>query len=112
MAGDITIGPYTQGEIPDPLTYQFQDSSGNPIDLSGGYVARFEYSERDGSPVLANAAVSNAAAGQVTYTWTGSELSAAGHYTAFFWVGNGTNRLASIPLYFSVRLSGGPVPAI
>jgi hypothetical protein len=112
VAGDVTIGPYVAGEIPSPLTYQFLDSNGNPINLSSGYTARFEYRERDSAPVLASAAVTDAVNGRVTYTFTGAEFATAGRYTAFFWVGNGTQRLASIPIYFAVRLPAGPVPAI
>lgn len=108
-----TIGPYVAGEIPPPLVYSFLDSTGAPISLTAGYTAKFSYREQE-NPVatLAAAAVTNAAAGQVTYTWTGAEFPAAGHYLMEFWVGNGTNRLCSILLESDVRTPVGPVPAI
>lgn len=107
-----TIGPYVVGEIPPPLVYSFLDSSGSPIDLTSGYTAKFSYGEQSGTATLADAAVTSAAAGQVTYTWTGAEFTAPGHYRMEFWTGNGTNRICSILLEADVRAPVGSVPAI
>jgi hypothetical protein len=111
-ADEVQLGTYIVGEKPPPLTYQFLDSSGNPIDISSGYVADFSCQEADGNPFSASAVITSGAAGQVTYTWTGAEMPTAGRYTAFFWVGNGTTRLASIPLRWLARLPVGAVPSI
>jgi hypothetical protein len=110
----VTLGPnpYVVGEIPPPLTYQFLDSSGAPIDLSSAYTAEFTWRERDGLPGGGSASVSNPVNGEVTYTWTGLEFATAGRYTAYFWVGNLTNRLASVEINFTVQIPVGPVPQI
>jgi len=107
----VTIGPYVQGEKPAPLTYQFQDSAGAAINLTG-YTAKFSYQEHDGAPVVANATVSDAVNGKVTYTFTGSEFATAGRYRAEFWTGNNTNRFASVDITFNVAVSVGTAPSI
>lgn len=106
------LGTYMLGEVPPPLVYTFLDSGGAAVDLSDGYTARFNYGEHDGAASSAAAAVTDGAAGQVTYTWTGAEFTTAGQYTAEFWVGNGTTRLASVPITWNVQVPTGPVPAI
>lgn len=110
-APSVSIGPYVVGEIQAPLEYQFLDAAGAAINLSG-YSARFICRPVDGSPTTANASVTDPTAGKVTYTWTGAELSEAGPHWAEFWVGNTTNRYASLRLEFEVRVPVGPVPAI
>lgn len=108
----IITQDYVVGEKSPPLTYQFLDDSGTPIDLSAGYTAVFEWQERDGVPGSGAATVTDAVNGVVTYTWTGAELATAGRYTAHFWTGNNTNRFASVPIRFRARLGVGPVPQI
>lgn len=107
----VSPGEYVLGEIPDPLSYSFLDSTGAPIDLTA-YAAWFEWQERDGAVGQGSAVVTAPASGTVTYTWTGAEFTTAGSYTAYFWTGNGTNRLASVPVKFTVRLPVGTVPSI
>lgn len=112
MASDtLTIGPYTVGEKPAPLVYQFLDSAGSPIDLTG-WTAKFLYRRRDGSPTEANASVSDPVAGKVTYVWTGSEFSTPGTWWAEFWTGNTTNKISSKRLEAVVRAAVGTAPAI
>jgi hypothetical protein len=107
----VTIGPYVMGEKPAPLTYQFLDSAGAAINLTG-YTAKFSYQEHDGTAVTANASVSDPTNGKVTYTWSGAEFATAGRYRAEFWAGNLTNRFASVDLLFEVAVSVGAVPSI
>lgn len=107
----VTIGPYVIGEKPPALTYQYLDSSGTALNLTG-YTAKFSYQERDGAAVTANASVSDPANGKVTYTFTGSEFATAGHYRAEFWTGNTTNRYASVDILFDVAVPVGTPPAI
>jgi len=107
----VTIGPYTQGEKPAPLTYQFLDSSGAAIVLTG-FTAKFSYQERDGAAVTANASVSDGPNGKTTYTFTGTEFATSGHYRAEFIVGNGTNRFISVDIIFDVAVPVGTVPNI
>jgi len=107
----LAIGPYTVGEKPAPLEYQFLKSDGTPIDLTG-WTAKFQYRRSDAAATTVNAAVSDPTAGKVTYTWTGTELSTPGTWWCEFWVGNTTNRYASKRLEALVRASIGTVPAI
>lgn len=112
MASDtLAIGPYTVGEKPAPLEYQFLKSDGTPEDLTG-WSARFVYRRSDGIATTVNATVTDGPAGRVTYTWTGDELSTAGTWWCEFWVGNTSNRYASKRLEATVRVPVGGPPAI
>ena len=113
MASSSTvIGPYVVGEKPAPLEYTFQESDGSAMDLTG-YTAKFIVRPADGTPATTyNASVTNPAGGVVTYTWDGTEFAAPGKHWAELWVGNTTNRYASLRLEYRVRDSVGPVPAI
>ena len=107
----VSIGPYVMGEKPAPLTYQFLDSDGAAINLTG-YTAKFSYQEHDGVATVANATVSDPTAGKVQYTFAGTEFATAGRYRAEFWAGNGTNRFASVDILFNVAVSVGAAPSI
>lgn len=107
----LSIGPYTVGEKPAPLVYQFLDSAGAAMDLTG-WTATFHYQRYDGTPEEASATVSDPAAGKVTYTWTGSEFSTPGVWWAEFWAGNTVNLLASKRLEAVVRAPVGTPPLI
>lgn len=111
-----TIGPYVVGEIPAPLEYQFLDYSGNPINLTG-YTAKFQWGERGNTApfvnvVTANAIVTDAVNGKVTYTWIASDFAAPGPYAGMMWVGNGVQRYASVLITWTVCASVGVAPAI
>jgi hypothetical protein len=56
--------------------------------------------------------VSAPLAGEVTYAWTGAEILTPGRHWAQIWVGNTTNRFASLRMDYSVQASVGPVPSI
>lgn len=107
----VTIGPYVIGEKPSPLTYQFQDSTGTAINITG-FTAKFSYQEHDGAAVTANATITDGPNGKATYTFTGAEFATAGRYRAEMWVGNGTNRYASVDIIFNVAVPVGTVPSI
>lgn len=106
MSTDIVIKePFVVGEIPDPLEYQFLDGNGAPMPLAG-YSAKFSTRLVEGSvPIVNNAAatISDAPNGKVTYAWTGAEFPYPGKYYAEFWIGNGTQRYASVRIKFTVR---------
>lgn len=108
----VTISePYIIGEKPSPLEYQFLDGNGAVINITG-FTAKFNYKENDGTAVSAAATVSDGPNGKARYTFTGNEFATAGHYKAEFWVGNGTNRYASVEIDFDVAIPVGTVPSI
>lgn len=110
-AAPVRIGPYVVGEKQPPLVYQFRDANGAPIDLSG-FAVEFTVRERNGAPASYTGTLYDAANGQVSYAWTGSEWPTPGRYLAEFFTGNGTNRYASLLIMFTVRAAVGAVPQI
>jgi len=107
-----TNGPYVVGEKPAPLVYQFLNAAGVVLDLSASYTARFHWRERYGAVTTANATITDAINGKVTYTWVGTEFPTPGQYVGEFWVGNGSNRFASQLLEWDTRASVGVAPTI
>lgn len=110
---DLVIGPYVVGEKPSPLSYTFLDSSGVAMNLTG-YTAKFitRLVDDDTTAATFNATITNPTGGVVTYTWTGSEMTTPGKHWGELWVGNTTQRYASVRLEFTVRQAVGPVPSI
>lgn len=108
---EVCIGPYVAGEIPAPLEYQFLDSDGLAINITG-YAARFIYTPPGAAAVTVTATVTDGVNGKVTYTWTGAELVLAGRYSGEVWIGNGVQRFASLRITWSVRHALGTVPVI
>lgn len=110
----VAVGPYVVGEKPAPLEYQFLDSAGTPMNL-GAYTAKFSCIERGSGVVTADAAaatVTDAANGKVTHSWVGSEFPTPGRYEAEMWVGNTTQRFATVLITFTVRAAVASVPNI
>jgi hypothetical protein len=103
--------PYVIGEKPSALEYQFLTGGGAVINLTG-FTAKFNYQERDGAPVTANAVISDGPNGKALYTFTGNEFATAGRYRAAFIVGNGTNRYESVEINFVVSTGVGVMPSI
>lgn len=108
---NLTIGPYTAGEIPEPLVVTFTDADGTAIDLTG-YTARWVYEPRGGTAVTNNATITTPAAGQATYTWVAADLATSGFYNGQMWVGNNTNRYASVIFQYQVFDGPGDAPTI
>lgn len=108
------IGPFVVGEIPAPIDYQYEDSAGVGIPIHG-YSAKFEVWERDTPGCLIYDAIpDDLDAGVVKYVWAGGEFPTPGHYQARFWIGNLTQRFASILIKFDVAADppGCTVPQI
>lgn len=108
------IGPYTAGEIPDPLVLQFYDS---PKDLSG-YDVEVTMSRDDEEVVLGGTASWVAQdLGIAKYEFAEDDLQVAdgekkSSYRMEFWAGNGTIRIASLLIVFDVNRQVGTVPSI
>jgi hypothetical protein len=108
----VTIGPFKVGEKPSPMIYSFQDSAGVAINLTA-YTVKFNIRERESAvTAVFTATLLNGPLGQVQYSWTGAEFPTPGHWLAEFWVGNGTQRWASLTIKFDVAAPVGPVPPI
>lgn len=110
--GEIDLCEFTVGEIPSPVEYQFQDSTGGPLDDLTGYTAKFIIHPFWGAPTTYDATVTSTSEAKVTYTWVGGEFPEPGPYNAEFWIGNGTQRYASKVICWIARMAQGPVPAI
>lgn len=93
----IRLGTYTEGEIPEPLEYQFLDAGRQPLDLTG-FTATFSLQ------IVGEAATSTDAVvgdnGKVTHVWSALE---PGIFYAEFVVTNGTNTYISERLHGVVR---------
>lgn len=110
------LGPYKAGEIPDPLTYTFEEHDGTAIDLSGcTAVVVLKRSGQDAVTLSATVAADQVAnTGEVTLTWADGNLDDAGSYQLEFWAGDGGDvRLASDTFKFRVSRSvAAAVPAV
>jgi hypothetical protein len=112
----LSIGPYVVGEIPAALEYQFLDAGGNPLNLTG-YTAKFQWGRRDATAtfvdaVTVNAVVTDGPNGKITRNWDGTEFLIQGDYAGMFWVGNGTNRFASLLIEWDTCLAVNTPPVI
>jgi hypothetical protein len=102
----LELGPYRQGEVPPPEVLTFEDSTGAPIVLSG-FSSKLEYKRWNSttvierSPSVASDQIANK--GQATYSWVAADFATAGDFEGEWWVGNGTNRYASIKLRWFVE---------
>lgn len=105
------LGVYTATEIPPPLSYTYQDSTGATITAvdSPAWDVTFRF-QRDGGTAVEG--VADAAAGVASYVWVEGDMDIAGSYTGEFHASNGTNKYVSDPLRWVVRgaVPGGSVP--
>lgn len=109
----MLLGPYTTGEKPGAVTITFTDSAGAALNLTG-YAARLVYrleTSATASATIVILADANAS-GQVTFTPPIPTSGDGGVYVGEAWAGNGTTRLASEPLKWTVRPAAGPIPSI
>jgi hypothetical protein len=97
-------GRYTAGEIPAPLSYSFLDASGEPLDLDG-YTAVFVWRVGNADPDVRLAALDDNTA---THTWEDGDLDVPGVLRCAFWVDNGVNRFASVPIV--ALIASAPAP--
>lgn len=95
------IGPWTQGEIPENLVYQFLDSDGEAIPLSG-FEGVFVI-QKIGAVGEERAVVVDEVANHVTYAWVEADLAEVASFAGQFWVGNGEHRHASTDYEWDVE---------
>ena len=108
----LNLGPYTTGEIPPPVQYQFLDANGAGINITG-YAVKFVYQRRGASSATTrDAALTTAASGIVTWTPVAADVETSGVYYGYFWVGNGAVRYASPRISYAVVAPVGSAPAI
>lgn len=102
---DISIGPYTAGEVPPPLVYTFLDADGDPIALNTGFTGVFRFGRRRTTDdiVERTADVADDETGSVTFTWVDGDLDVAGLYVGEFWVTSDANEYASERIAWRVR---------
>ena len=95
------IGPWTRGEIPFPLVYQFTDENDEVIPLLS-YTGKFVLQKNGGDGEQRDVIVDTDAD---TVTWVPEEADYAeeASFAGQFWVGNGTNRLASTDYEWDVE---------
>lgn len=81
----ITVGPYKQGEIPDPLVYTFDDAAGTPIP-NDGFTGKAElYPPGATEPIEAELDLDDSI---LEATYIIPELEAWGTHRLDFFVGN------------------------
>lgn len=101
----ITIGPYAQGEIPDPLLYTFLDFDGNPIPLDD-FDERVGFLRQPGATTAVERTIDTTdTEGQVQWTWATDDLENSGTHYLSLWVGDGVQLLYEASFRFYVRPS-------
>jgi hypothetical protein len=102
----VILGPYSQGEVPEPTVYTFLKSDGTPDPISG-YTGKFEYRRWNTSTVVEkvspNVTVAADASGQVTITWVTADMATFGDFEGDLWVGNNANKYRSVRLKWMVK---------
>ena len=106
---DITIGPFTAGEKPLAIPVSFLAT---PNDLTGWALAVTAEIDGVAAPSY-GAGVTWSNAEQALALLRLPELSAPGSgHAVQVWAGNGTQRIASLPIRFTVVAAVGTAPSI
>lgn len=97
----VDLGNFAEGEWPDPVSYQFLDALGNPIDLSAQTQIDFDFSKDGGTPIHGTGATqldpTDVDNSTVEYAWVTADAGMTkGHFAGRFWVELPTNRYASV----------------
>jgi hypothetical protein len=99
------LGPYSVGEIPRPIEVQFLDAEGAALAITG-FDAEFIIEQISGTAAAGlgagTASIADGPTGVAQYAWAAADFAQAGRYQGQMWVGDGTNRLASVELWWDV----------
>lgn len=109
---ELEVGPFTAGEIPEPLEIQFTREDGSVIELSSADQATFRWgimAEGAAGQNSADATVVDAD-DIVRYQWQDGDLASSGYYQGVMWVERSGRRLASMVLGFIVWQPPYPHP--
>lgn len=104
------LGEFVVGEVPAPLQYEFLDSDGVPINLTGytvQYLIREQHAAKS-TTVVRTGALITPLTGIVGYTWTALDFLDPGSYISEFKVTNTVQTWVSILITFAVRQAVGP----
>lgn len=86
----LSMGPYVVGEVPGSHQHTFLDDEGNPIDITGLYIA-FVFSPTNWNTLVvttteqAAGVVVDGPAGEADVTFTRDSFDVAGYYIGRFW---------------------------
>ncbi len=112
---EIFAGPYVEGEIPEPIVVQFFQNDGVTVINLTGYTVNLVIKDKTKADAQGTTLVgdlADAANGKARYTWVDGDLDTPAEYVATMWVGNGTVRLASKLIEFTVYTSEVTIPSI
>ncbi len=101
---------YAVGEWPEPIDYQFLDSAGVAINLTGFTASATVTINTTTTSYTTEAAITDIPNGTVTFTWPDGTLTVQGTYTLIIWVTSASNRYASVPIDVRAYNRGG-IPA-
>lgn len=104
----VSLGIYTQSEIPPPLEYTFEDSDGATItEIDDEWTVTFRYEPRGGDAVEGEASADE---GVATYVWVDGDFDTPNAiHLGEFHATNGTNTYVSEPILWYVR-AAVPLP--
>ena len=109
----ISLGVFPAGEIPAAFEHTYKDSNDLAIPLSGFTTSVYISGPDDTAAYATGAlAITDAANGVVTYTWSGDEFIDVGKYQMVIWVGNSTNRFGSYLVKWEVYDAPGSLPTV
>lgn len=106
----IFLGVFAAGEIPYPFLHTFKDSADVAIDLTSFSPSVTAEGPDVGPYGQGTVQVTDAAAGEVTYTWVAGDFQDFGKYELLLWVYDGTNRFASDLITWEVYDGPGATP--
>lgn len=93
----IRLGPYFQGEVPEPVLFTFLKADGTRDPLTGSpvFTSKFEFRRwNTATPTELPATLADqiATPGDVSWAWGTTSMATPGDYEGELWVGNTVNK--------------------